>query len=220
MNILKGFRHIWPLLLLIFAVIGSIVFGIATPTESAGVGVVLAILICSVWGDLTLSKLIVAIYQSVLLFTSIGFLVLGATILAQSVSILGLPQQILENVAQSGFGPYSVLLFVILIYLVLGCFFDGLSLMIMTLPVVFPLLTGLGFDPIWIGVIITIVIEIGQITPPVGLNLSVLTALTNNEVTLGRAAYATVPYWLIHLCAIGIITMFPVLVLFLPNLFF
>jgi TRAP-type C4-dicarboxylate transport system permease large subunit len=220
LNILKGFRHIWPLLLLIFAVIGSIVFGIATPTESAGVGVVLAILICSVWGDLTLSKLIVAIYQSVLLFTSIGFLVLGATILAQSVSILGLPQQILENIAQSGFGPYSVLLFVILIYLVLGCFFDGLSLMIMTLPVVFPLLTGLGFDPIWIGVIITIVIEIGQITPPVGLNLSVLTALTNNEVTLGRAAYATVPYWLIHLCAIGIITMFPVLVLFLPNLFF
>ena len=206
--------------MLIFAVIGSIVFGIATPTESAGVGVVLAILICSIWGDLTLSKLVLAIYQSVLLFTSIGFLVLGATILAQSVSILGLPQQILENVAQSGFGLYSVLLIVILIYLVLGCFFDGLSLMIMTLPVVFPLLTGLGFDPIWIGVIITIVIEIGQITPPVGLNLSVLTALTNNEVTLGRVAYATVPYWLIHLCAIGILTIFPVLALFLPNLLF
>jgi TRAP-type C4-dicarboxylate transport system permease large subunit len=141
--------------------------------------------ICSIWGELTLAKLIEAIYQSVLLFSSIGFLVLGATILAQSVSILGLPQQILEGIAQSGFGTYSVLIIVILIYLVLGCFFDGLSLMIMTLPVVFPLLTGLGFDPIWIGVIITIVIEIGQITPPVGLNLSVLTALTNNEVSLG-----------------------------------
>lgn len=219
-DILKGFRHIWPLLALIFAVIGSIVGGMATPTESAGVGVVLAIVICSIWGELTFAKLIEAIYQSVLLFSSIGFLVLGATILAQSVSILGLPQQILEGVAQSGFGTYSVLLIVILIYLVLGCFFDGLSLMIMTLPVVFPLLTGLGFDPIWIGVIITIVIEIGQITPPVGLNLSVLTALTNNEVSLGRVAYATVPYWLIHLCAIAVLTLFPILALFLPNLLF
>ena len=219
-EIIVGFRHIWPLLLLIFAVIGSIVAGIATPTESAGVGVVLAIVICSVWGDLSFSKLIEAVYQSVLLFSSIGFLVLGATILAQSVSILGLPQQILETVAQSGFGTYSVLMIVVLIYLVLGCFFDGLSLMIMTLPVVFPLLTGLGFDPIWIGVIITIVIEIGQITPPVGLNLSVLTALTNNEVSLGRVAYATVPYWLIHLCAIVMLTLFPMLALFLPNLLF
>jgi tripartite ATP-independent transporter DctM subunit len=219
-EILVGFRHIWPLLTLIVGVIGTIVAGIATPTESAGVGVVLAVFICSIWGNLTFTKLIEAVYQSVLLFSSIGFLVLGATILAQSVSILGLPQQILETVAQSGYGKYSVLMIVVLIYLILGCFFDGLSLMIMTLPVVFPLLTGLGFDPIWIGVIITIVIEIGQITPPVGLNLSVLTALTKNEVSLGRVAYATVPYWLIHLCAIVILTMFPILALYLPNLLF
>jgi TRAP-type C4-dicarboxylate transport system permease large subunit len=126
----------------------------------------------------------------------------------------------LETVAEAGFGAYGVLLVVVLIYLVLGCFFDGLSLMIMTLPVVFPLLTGLGFDPIWIGVIITIVIEIGQITPPVGLNLSVLTALTKNEVSLGRVAIATVPYWLIHLLAILILTIFPIIALYLPNLLF
>lgn len=219
-EILTGFRQIWPLLALIFAVIGSIVAGLATPTEAAGVGVVLAVFISSIWGDLTFRKLIDAIYHSVLLFSSIGFLVLGATILAQSVSILGLPQQILETVAESGFDTYTVLLIVVLIYLVLGCFFDGLSLMIMTLPVVFPLLTGLGFDPIWIGVIITIVIEIGQITPPVGLNLSVLTALTNNDVSLGRVATATVPYWLIHLLAIAILTLFPMLALYIPNLLF
>ena len=215
-----GFRQIWPLLALIFSVIGTIVGGLATPTEAAGVGVVLAVVISSVWGDLTFTKLIDALYNSVLLFSSVGFLVLGATILAQSVSILGLPQQILETVAEAGFGPYGVLLVVVLIYLILGCFFDGLSLMIMTLPVVFPLLTGLGFDPIWIGVIITIVIEIGQITPPVGLNLSVLTALTKNEVSLGRVAIATVPYWLIHLLAILILTIFPIIALYLPNLLF
>ncbi|WP_380057889.1 TRAP transporter large permease [Falsihalocynthiibacter sp. SS001] len=219
-EILAGFRQIWPLLALIFAVIGTIVGGLATPTEAAGVGVVLAIAISTIWGDLTFSKLIDAVYNSVLLFSAVGFLVLGATILAQSVSILGIPQQVLEVVADSGLGTYSVLLIVVLIYLVMGCFFDGLSLMIMTLPVVFPLLTGLGFDPIWIGVVITIVIEIGQITPPVGLNLSVLTALTNNEVSLGRVAKATVPYWIIHLFAIFILTLFPMLALFLPNLLF
>lgn len=217
---LAGFRQIWPLLALIFLVIGSIVIGLATPTEAAGVGVVLAAIISSIWGDLTFRKLLDAIYNSVLLFSAVGFLVLGATILAQSVSVLGIPQQILEVVAESGLGTHSVLFAVIIIYLILGCFFDGLSLMIMTLPVVFPLLTGLGYDPIWIGVIITIVIEIGQITPPVGLNLSVLTALTNNEISLGRVAVATIPYWIIHLFAIFLLTLFPMIALYLPNLLF
>lgn len=217
---IRGFGQVWPLLVLVLAVIGSIIGGIATPTEAAGVGVVLATIISSIWGDLTLRKLLDAIFHSTLLFAAIGFVVLGATILAQSVSILGVPQQILNMVAASGFDRYSILLIVVLVYLVLGCFFDGLSLMIMTLPVVFPLLTGLGFDPIWIGVLITIVIEIGQVTPPVGLNLSVLSSLTNNEISLGRVAKATVPYWMIHLFALVVLTAFPIIALYLPNLLF
>lgn len=219
-EVVRGFGQIWPLLILIAAVIGSIVGGLATPTEAAGVGVVIAAIISMIWGDLTLPKLMDAIFHSVLLFSAIGFVVLGATILGLSVSILGVPQQILSVVADSGLDRYSILLFVVLIYLVLGCFLDGLSLMIMTLPVVFPLLTGLGYDAIWVGVLITIVIEIGQVTPPVGLNLSVLSSLTKNEVTLGRAARATVPYWLIHLLAIFILTLFPIIALYLPNLLF
>jgi tripartite ATP-independent transporter DctM subunit len=218
--IVRGFGQIWPLLILIAAVIGSIVGGLATPTEAAGVGVVIAAIISMIWGDLTVPKLMDAVFHSVLLFSAIGFVVLGATILGLSVSILGVPQQILSVVADSGLDRYSILLLVVLIYLVLGCFLDGLSLMIMTLPVVFPLLTGLGYDAIWVGVLITIVIEIGQVTPPVGLNLSVLSSLTKNEVSLGRAAKATVPYWLIHLLAIFILTLFPIIALYLPNLLF
>ncbi|MEP3278740.1 MAG: TRAP transporter large permease [Stappiaceae bacterium] len=217
---IAGFGRIWPLLALIVAVIGSIVGGLATPTEAAGVGVVLAVIISSIWGDLTARKLVEAVYRSALLFTTVGFLVLGATILAQSVSILGIPQEVLQTVATYGLSAYGIVFIVVLVYLVLGCFFDGLSLMIMTLPVVFPLLTGMGFDPVWIGVLITIVIEIGQVTPPVGLNLSVLSALTKNEITLGRVAVATVPYWLIHLVAIVLLTLFPVLALYLPDLLF
>lgn len=218
--IVIGFGRVWPLVLLIAAVIGSIIGGLATPTEAAGLGVVLAALITSVWGDLTLRKLMTAIFNATLQFAAIGFVVLGATILAQSVSILGIPQQLLRTFAESGLDRYAILLLVVLVYLALGCFFDGLSLMIMTLPVVFPLLTGLGFDPIWVGVLITIVIEIGQVTPPVGLNLSVIASLTRNEVSLGRVAKATVPYWLIHLLAIVILTLFPAIALFLPDLMF
>ena len=219
-QIVRGFGQVWPLLALITAVIGSIVGGLATPTEAAAVGVVLAAVLSMALGDLTFRKLGEAVFESVVLFSAIGFLVLGATILAQSVSILGVPQRILETVAESGLGRHAVLFLVVLIYLILGCFFDGLSLMIMTLPVVFPLLTGLGYDPVWVGVMITIVIEIGQVTPPVGLNLSVLSALTNNDVSLGRVAIATVPYWLIHLFAIFLLTLFPAIALFLPDLLF
>jgi len=199
---------------------GSIMFGLATPTEAAGVGVVVAIIISFAWGSLTFAGLGSAIYRSALLFASIGFIVLGATILAQSVSILGVPQAILEAAISSGFGKYGIFAVIVVIYVLFGCIFDGLSLMIMTLPIVFPLLTGYGFDPIWIGVIITVMIEIGQVTPPVGLNLSVLAALTNNEVSLGRAAVATIPYWNILLLSVVILTLFPQVALFLPELTF
>lgn len=220
LTILKGMLQIWPILLLIFSVMGTIMFGIATPTEAAGVGVVVAILTSFLWGNLTIKKLGQSIYRSSILFASIGFIVLGATILSQSVSVLGVPQSILEAAIDSGLGKYGIFTVIIIIYVLFGCIFDGLSLMIMTLPIVFPLLVGLGFDPIWIGVIITIMIEIGQVTPPVGLNLSVLAALTNNEVNLGRVAIATIPYWGILLLSVGILTLFPGIALFLPDLSF
>ena len=114
-------------------------------------------------------------------------------------------------------GPLNVLFAVIAIYLVLGCFFDGLSLMIMTLPMLVPLMVGLGYDPIWLGVIITIMIEIGQVTPPVGLNLSVLVSVTKEKVTLGEAAITTIPYWLILLFGVVLLTAVPQIALFLPS---
>jgi TRAP-type C4-dicarboxylate transport system permease large subunit len=127
---------------------------------------------------------------------------------------------LLETVRRSGLDAYSVLIIVVAIYVLLGCLFDGLSLMIMTLPIVFPLLTQLGFDAVWLGVLITIMIEIGQVTPPVGLNLSVLVAITEDEVGLGRAAIAAMPYWLLLLAGVVLLTLFPQVALVLPELVF
>ena len=209
---------LWPFLLLIVAIMGSIAFGFATPTEAAGVGVIATILIGRFWGTLTPRILAEAVYRAILLFAAIAFVVMGATMLAQAVSLLAIPQTILEAVRSSGFGPNAVLVAVILVYLVLGCFFDGLSLMIMTLPIVFPLMTGLGFEAVLLGVFITILIEIGQVTPPVGLNLSVLVSVTKDEVSLGEVALATVPYWLILLIGVALLAAVPEIALLLPNL--
>ena len=216
-GILIKILTLWPFLFLIIAIMGSIAFGIATPTEAAGIGVIATILIGKLWGSLTLKKLLESIYTAILLYGSIAFVVVGATILAQSVSLLGVPQAILEVVQSANYGAVTVLALVVLIYLVLGCFFDGLSLMIMTLPIVVPLMVGLGYDAIWLGVIITVLIEIGQVTPPVGLNLSVLVSVTKEKTSLGEVAVASMPYWLILLCGIAILTAAPEIALFLPQ---
>lgn len=217
LRIVLDLLGLWPFLLLILAIMGSITFGIATPTEAAGIGVLATILVGRFWGTLDLKTLGQSIYGAVLLYASIAFVVMGATILAQAVSLLGVPQSILESVQAYDLGPLTVLAIVVLVYLVLGCFFDGLSLMIMTLPIVFPLLTGLGYNAVWLGVIITIMIEIGQVTPPVGLNLSVLVSVTKEEVSLGSAAIATMPYWLLLLLGVALLTVFPQVALYLPG---
>src|SRR5690606_29347484 len=133
-------------------------------------------------GDLTFKKFIEACIRSVASFGSLFFVVIGAVILGQSISILGLPRDIVEVIAAYDLTRYEVLIAVVAMYVVLGCFFDGISLMLMTLPFVYPIMVGLQFDPVWLGIIITIMIEIGMITPPVGVNLYVLVAITRQDV--------------------------------------
>jgi C4-dicarboxylate transporter, DctM subunit len=169
-------------------------------------------------GELTLAKLGGALMSTTRTFAVVGMVFLGAVILAQAISLLGLPQQVLQWVVGLGLSKYTALLIVVVIYLMLGCFFDGLSMMIMTLPLIFPLLTGLGFDPIWLGVVITLLIEIGMLTPPVGMNLFVLVGITNNDVPLGAAANAAIPYWLALLLGVLLMTLVPEIATWLPSM--
>lgn len=218
-EIMRGLLQIWPLPLLIFCVLGTIYLGFATPTEAAGLGVVVALVLGFTWGDLNLARLWNALMSSTLVFGAIAMVMVGTLILAQAVSILGMPRELVGMITDMGLSKYTVLLMIILVYLVLGCFFDGISLLLMTLPITFPIMMGMGFDPIWFGVIVTILMEIGMITPPVGLNLFVLVTITGKEVDLGEAAWATVPFWLIMLATVGLFTLFPEIVLFLPSFY-
>lgn len=215
---LRALFSIWPIVVLIAAVLGSLFAGLATPTESAAVGVAAAIVLGFAMGDLTIAGLARAFHATAVTFTVIGVVFMGAVVLAQSISILQLPQKLLEEITALGISAYVMLLVVVLVYLVLGLFFDGLSMMIMTLPIVFPLLTGLGFEAVWVGVMVTLMIEVGMLTPPVGMNLFVLVGITRQEARLSDAAEGALPYWILLLVGLSLITLFPVLTTGLPRL--
>jgi tripartite ATP-independent transporter DctM subunit len=217
---LRGLPAVLPLVVLIVAVLGSLFAGLATPTEAAGVGVAAAVLLGFTIGDLTPRRLGEALIGTARIFAIIAMVFIGALVLAQAISMLGLPQQMLSVIAEWGLSRWVLLLVVVAIYLVLGCFFDGLSMMIMTLPLVFPLLTGVGFDPVWLGVVVTLMIEVGMLTPPVGMNLFVLVGITNGEVDLGAAARAALPFWLALLAGVLLLCLFPGVATWLPGMAF
>ncbi len=217
-QILVGLLDIWPIGLLVIAVLGSIYGGFATPTEAAGLGAFGAIVIGFISGNLDLKMLAQAFVRAAYTFGTISFVMMGALILAQAVTSGGLPFQMTEALAELDLSKYAVLGLVVILYLILGCFFDGISLILMTLPLVYPVMTKLGFHPVWLGVVVVMLIEIGMLTPPVGINLFVLAAITKGEVSLEAAARASSPYWLLLLLGVLLLTLFPQIALFLPSL--
>ena len=214
---LRATMAVWPILVLILAVLGSLFAGIATPTESAAVGVAAAVLLGFTMGDLTWPKLAKTFLSSASTFAVIALVFMGAVILAQSISLMQLPQKMLETISGVGMSPMVLLVVIVFIYLLLGMIFDGLSMMVMTLPVVFPLMTGLGFDAIWLGVVITMMVEIGMLTPPVGMNLFVLVGITQGKVSLAEAAMGALPFWILLMVGVAILTVLPGIATWLPS---
>jgi tripartite ATP-independent transporter DctM subunit len=214
---LRATLAVWPILVLILAVLGSLFAGIATPTESAAVGVAAAVLLGFTMGDLTWPKLAKTFLSSASTFAVIALVFMGAVILAQSISLMQLPQKMLETISGVGMSPLVLLVVIVFIYLLLGMIFDGLSMMVMTLPVVFPLMTGLGFDAIWLGVVITMMVEIGMLTPPVGMNLFVLVGITQGKVSLAEAAMGALPFWILLMVGVAILTVVPGIATWLPS---
>lgn len=208
---------LWPIVILMMAVLGTIYLGVATPTEAATLGAFATIVMGFVFGKLTPRGLLKALTNSVTSFGAIALIMVGAAMLTQVISILGLPMELTATIEELALGKYTIFLAVVVIYIVLGCFFDGLSVMLMTLPLSFPMMMAAGFDPVWYGIAVTILIEIGMITPPVGINLFVLSAISKSEVSVSEAARETFPYWILMLVCLGIFTAFPTIITFLPN---
>ncbi|MDJ0389237.1 TRAP transporter large permease subunit [Roseomonas sp. E05] len=209
-------RELAPTLFLILCVLGSMYAGIATPSEAAAVGVLGAVLVSGLQGELNWPTLRAIGIGAAQTCGMIGLIVLGASILGNVAAILGVPRQVAEIVTSWGLSPLMLIVALTLLYLILGCFLDGFSMIVMTLPVVLPLVTAAGFDKLWFGVYLVIAVEMAQITPPVGFNLFVIQGLTGES--LSTIARVTLPYLLIMMGFVILLALVPGIVSLGPSL--
>ncbi|MFH1487649.1 MAG: TRAP transporter large permease [Pseudomonadota bacterium] len=213
----SSLRKVWAILVLASCIIGSLYAGIATPTESAAIGVIFSILIALFYRRLTLDALRGALSRTIGVTAMIMFLVIGGTSLAFLMSSLGIPQQVTAFIMSLGLSRWVVMIVINLIMLIMGCVLDPMGVMVISLPITFPIVAELGFDPIWFCVVVTINVEIGMITPPVGLNLFVLRGAIpgiNMKDIIGGA----IPYALMLMLGLALIMAFPILSTWLPGM--
>jgi tripartite ATP-independent transporter DctM subunit len=208
-------RSLAPAIFLIICVLGSMYGGIATPSEAAAVGVLGAMIVTAIQGTLTVQGLREVAVGSVLTCSMIALIVLGASILGNAAAFLGIPKAIADWVTSLGLSPFGLMLALIGFYLILGCFLDGFSMIVMTLPIVLPIVKAAGFDPIWFGIFLVLVVEMAQITPPVGFNLFIIQGLT--EDSLGYIALVTLPYLVIMILFTVLLIAVPDIALWLPR---
>jgi tripartite ATP-independent transporter DctM subunit len=209
-------RELAPAVFLILCVLGSMYGGIATPSEAAALGVVGALIVSKVQGALSMETLREVALGSVQTCGMIGLIVLGASTLGHTAAFLGVPSMVADFVGSLGLSTFQLILVLVLFYIVLGCFLDGFSIIVMTLPVVLPLVNAVGFDKLWFGIFLVVVVEMSQITPPVGFNLFVIQGLTGKP--LGEIAIMTLPYLLVMVIFTGLLALYPGMVSFLPDL--
>ena len=212
---LVGLRHLGPVVFLILAVLGSMYGGIASPSEAAAVGVLGALIVSAAQETLTWETIRKAGLGAVRTISMIGLIVAGAYFLSIAMGFLGVPRMIAGEIAALGLSPVALIVLLLVFYAILGCVLEGMSSIVMTLPITLPLVQAAGFDKIWFGVFLVIVVEMAQITPPVGFNLFVIQGMTGERI--GRIARATLPFFLIMVGLALLITFVPEVVTFLPN---
>jgi len=213
---IAALRELAPAVFLILCVLGSMYGGIATPSEAAALGVVGALIVSKLQGALSFETLRAVALGSVQTCGMIGLIVLGASTLGHTAAFLSVPSMVAEFVGGLGLSTYELIFVLVAFYIVLGCFLDGFSIIVMTLPVVLPLVNAVGFDKLWFGIFLVVVVEMSQITPPVGFNLFVIQGLTGKP--LGEIAVLTLPYLIVMAAFCCLLAFFPGIVSILPDL--
>ena len=207
-------RSLIPVVLLIAAVLGSIYTGIATATEAAAVGVLGSLVISAFQGSLTWQTFRESLMGGTRLYCMIALILAGAAFLTLSMGYIGLPRHLAEWIATLGLSKAGLIFALTAFYVVLGCFLDGISMVVLTMGVIMPAVQKAGIDPLWFGIFIVIVVEMAQVTPPVGFNLFVLQGMTKREI--GYIARTAFPFFLLMVIMVVLLYVFPGLVSFLP----
>jgi C4-dicarboxylate transporter, DctM subunit len=213
---MEAIPAIAPVIFLILAVLGSIYMGWATPTEAGAVGVVGALFFAALTKSLTWDVFKVSMINSVKTSCMIMLIVMGAAYLSNVFGFLGITRALTTYVIEMGLSPYTLIVILTVLYLILGCLIDGFSMIVMTAPLVLPLIEAAKFDTVWFGIYLVLMIELAQITPPVGFNLFVISGLNNDS--LFKIAKAALPFFWLMLLATVLITVFPQIALFLPGM--
>ncbi|OGP62684.1 MAG: C4-dicarboxylate ABC transporter permease [Deltaproteobacteria bacterium RBG_13_49_15] len=209
-------KDLAPTAALILMVLGSIYGGVATPTEAAALGVFGAFLFALINRRMNTRILMDCLVNAVKTNAMIMLIVVGASFLSRVMGFLGIPAAITKSITQMDLSPYTLMILLGVVYVILGCLLDGFSMVVMTLPIALPMVTAAGFDPIWFGIYLVLMVELAQITPPVGFNLFVIQGLTREPIM--KIAYYSLPFFFLMLLATAILTVFPEIALFLPNM--
>ncbi|MCG7622202.1 MULTISPECIES: TRAP transporter large permease [unclassified Epibacterium] len=208
-------RRLLPVLLLIGGVIGSIYAGIASPTDAAAVGVVLALGLSWVSGSLNRESFVSGLMGATVTSCMIAFILAGASFLTVAMGFTGIPRSLAEWIGAQGLSTFTLLAALTVFFIIMGCFLDGISVVVLTASVIMPMVLEAGIDPLWFGIFLVIVVEMSQITPPVGFNLFVLQSLTGRDIlTVARAA---LPFFFLMILALVLIVVFPSIVTYLPE---
>ena len=208
-------RHLIPVVGLITAVLGSIYSGIATATEAAAVGVLGSFVLSAVQRSLSWATFKDSLMGATRLYCMIALILAGASFLTLSMGYIGLPRHLAEYVSSLGLSPFMLILVLSAFYIVLGCFLDGISMVVLTMGVILPTVQAAGIDLLWFGIFIVIVVEAAQITPPVGFNLFVLQGMTKKEITY--IARVTLPFFFLMVVMVLLLWFAPQLVSWLPQ---
>jgi C4-dicarboxylate transporter, DctM subunit len=212
---LKESSSLIPVVLLIIAVLGSIYAGIATATEAAGVGVVGSFVLAASQRSLTWSSLKESLMGATRLYCMIALILAGASFLTLAMGYIGLPRHLAEWIGSLGLSQFTLLMALMVFYIILGCFLDGISMVVLTMGVILPTVVKAGIDPLWFGIFIVVVVEMAQITPPVGFNLFVLQGMTGRQLTY--IARVTLPMFVLMIVAVILLYVFPGIITWLPQ---
>ncbi|RID99474.1 TRAP transporter large permease subunit [Simplicispira hankyongi] len=212
---LHASRFLIPVVSLIVLVLGGIYTGIATATEAAALGVAGSLLLATIEGSLSWERFKDGLVAACRVYCMIGLILAGAAFLTLSMGFIGLPRHLAEFIGSLHLAPFALMVLLVIFFIVLGCFLDGISMVVLTIAVLLPTVQAAGFDLLWFGIFIVLVVEMAQITPPVGFNLFVLQGLTRREVTwIARTA---MPLFFLMLVAVLITYFAPDIVLWLPH---
>lgn len=214
---LFAFSGVWETLLVFFMVMGGIYLGFINPTEAGAIGASALFIIALLKGRLALGNLSASLLEAVRISVLVLFLVAGANVFSYFLALSTIPTAVSTWMGSLHVSRYVILAIIVIIYLILGCFLDAISMMVLTMPVIFPVIKALSFDPIWFGVICVIMMEAGLITPPVGLNVYTLTGVVK-DVPMEEIFRGAVPFLISMVAVVILITIFPKIALFLPSM--